>query len=104
MASSPHKIRFISIPGKEKIGGSPADARKIRLPGRVLWSRDDFRPAPRHGVSVLGFPAVGPLFGDLEVTLNGAGGPRCASRGQHFPDGGFKLQPTYTGWVEKGGS
>lgn len=29
MASSPHKIRFISIPGKETVAGSPDDSRKI---------------------------------------------------------------------------
>lgn len=69
MASSPHKIRFISIPGKETVAGAADDSRKIssrrrdREPGQLATSGTAWPPRPTAPVDLR---AIG---GTSDVTL-----------------------------------
>lgn len=97
MASSPHKIRFISIPGKETSPVLLMTRKNLRL-ARRFPERNNFSRRFQHRCS----PSLIPVHlanrsKSSWLTLKGLRTVGAAFRGQHFPEAGFKLPPPSNG-------
>lgn len=89
MASSPHKIRFISIPGKESVARSPDDARKILQPADVPRFSTVFRDSSRVAYGSVAFRSIGQRFGVSEGDLEGPANARSSFLRTTLSRGGF---------------